>query len=212
VPLVRKTAAYVVATAGLALLLSGCALAGRSLGRYVDDKTLTGSVKMSLGAIHLSHLKRVNVDVYDGTVYLSGLVNTPEDKADAEIAAWRVEGTEQVVNDLVVRDTPGDAVSALPDMRSRHPLLERFDWVARVEARNPGGPALAYDRQGRVVATVYTVSSRVLLNRGVATLLPADGRPVERVSIYPIPVADDVPEPAYTVVLWHVAERAAARH
>ena len=206
-----KFVAHALAVAGLALLLSGCALAGRSLGRYVDDKTLTGTVKMSLAAVHLSHLKRVNVDVYDGTVYLSGVVNSPEEKSDAEIAAWHVEGTEQVVNDLVVRDRPGDAVSALPDMRPAHPLLERFTWLARVESRDPGGPDLAYDRQGHVVATVYTVSSRVLLNQGVATLKPADGRPVERVSIYPVPVAADVPEPAYTVVLWHVAERAASR-
>jgi len=208
---VGKIAAHTLAVAGLALLLSGCALAGRSLGRYVDDKTLTGTVKMSLAAVHLSHLRRVNVDVYDGTVYLSGMVNTPEEKSDAEIAAWHVEGTEQVVNDLVVRDQAGDTVSALPASRPAHPLLERFTWLARVESREPGGPGLAYDREGHVVATVYTVSSRVLLNRGVATLVPADGRPVERVSIYPIPVGPDVPEPAYTVVLWHVAERAAAR-
>ena len=208
---VGKIVAHALAVAGLALVLSGCALAGRSFGRYVDDKTLTGSVKMSLGAVHLSHLRRVNVDVYEGTVYLSGVVNTPEEKSDAEIAAWHVEGTEQVVNDLVVREKADDAVSALPAMRPAHPLLERFTWLARVESREPGGPELAYDRQGQVVATVYTVLSRVLLNRGVATLLPADGRPVERVSIYPIPVAADVPEPAYTVVLWHVPERAAAR-
>ena len=66
-------------------MLSGCALAGRSFGRYVDDKTVTGSVKMGLAARHLSHLKRVNVDVYDGTVYLTGTVNTEIEKSDAEI-------------------------------------------------------------------------------------------------------------------------------
>ena len=69
---VRKISAYSAVVVGLALLLSGCALAGRTFGRYVDDKTLTGSVKMSLATLHVSHLKRVNVDVYDGTVYLSG--------------------------------------------------------------------------------------------------------------------------------------------
>ena len=207
---VRKISAYSAVVVGLALLLSGCALAGRTFGRYVDDKTLTGSVKMSLAALHVSHLKRVNVDVYDGTVYLSGIVNTPVEKSDAEIAAWRAEGTEQVVNDLVVRDSPRDAVSALPDLRPRHPLLERYTWLARVESRTPGGPELAYDGEGRLVATVYTVSSRVLLNTGIATL-PADGRPVDRVSIYPIAVREDVPEPLYAIVLWHVPERAAGR-
>ena len=80
---VRKISAYFAVVVGLALLLSGCALAGRTFGRYVDDKTLTGSVKMSLATLHVSHLKRVNVDVYDGTVYLSGIVNTPAEKSDA---------------------------------------------------------------------------------------------------------------------------------
>ena len=207
---VRKISAYFAVVVGLALLLSGCALAGRTFGRYVDDKTLTGSVKMSLATLHVSHLKRVNVDVYDGTVYLSGIVNTPAEKSDAEIAAWRAEGTEQVVNDLVVRDNPRDAVSALPDLRPRHPLMERFAWVTRVESRIPGGPELAYDADGRLVATVYTVSSRTLLNLGTTTL-PADGRAVDRVSIYSIPVREDVPEPLYAIVLWHVGERAASR-
>jgi len=207
---VGKISAHSAVAVGLALLLSGCALAGRTFGRYVDDKTLTGSVKVSLAARHLSHLKRVSVDVYDGTVYLSGTVNTPAEKSDAEIAAWRAEGTEQVVNDLVVRDSPRDAVSALPDLRPRHPLMERFGWVARVESRDPGGPELAYDRAGHLVATVYTVSSRTLLNIGTTTL-SADGRPVERVSIYPIAMREDVPEPLYAIVLWHVGERAATR-
>lgn len=190
-------------------LLSGCALAGRTFGRYVDDKTVTGSVKMSLASVHLSHLKRVNVDVYDGTVYLTGTVNSELEKSDAEIAAWQTTGVEQVVNDVVVRGHEHDAVSALPDFRPRHPLMERFSWVARVESGKPGGPDLAYDREGRIVATVYTVSSRALVNAGVATL-PADGRAVDRVSIYPIPRRDDLPETLYAVVLWHVPARAAA--
>ena len=199
-------------------MLSGCALGGRSLGRYVDDKSVTGRVKMGLASVHLSHLRRVNVDVYGGTVYLTGAVNSELEKSDAEIAAWQTKGVEQVVNDLVVRggEREREAVSALPDFRPRHPLLERFSWlmerfswVARVEPRKPGGPDLAYDREGHIVATVYTVSSRALVNTGAATL-PADGRPVDRVSIYPVPMRDDVPEPLYAVVLWHVPERAAA--
>ena len=195
------------------LLLSGCALAGRTFGGYVDDKTITGSVKLSLAARHLSHLRRVNVDVHDATVYLTGTVNTEVEKSDAEIAAWTTEGVGQVVNDVVVKRRGGggnEAVSALPDFRPRHPLLERFTSVTRVEAGAPGDPDLAYDAAGRLVATVYTVSSRTLINDGLATL-SAGGRTVDRVTIYPIPVRDDLPEPLYAIVLWHVAERAAAQ-
>jgi hypothetical protein len=209
----RKIAAHGAAVLTLALLLSGCALAGRSFGRYVDDKTVTGGVKMRLAAVHLSHLKRVKVDVYDGVVYLTGTVETALEKSDAEIAAWEATGVEQVVNDVVVRDRErsGDAISALPDLRPRHPLMERFAWVARMESTGPGGPEIAYDEGGLLVATIYTVSARGLVDAGVATL-PASGRPVDRVAIYAIPSRADLPEPLYSVVLWHVAERAAARH
>ena len=196
-----KTAAHCAAIVAVVLLLSGCALAGRTFGRYVDDKTITGTVKLSLAARHLSHLRRVNVDVHDATVYLTGTVNSEVEKSDAEIAAWTSEGVEQVVNDVVVKRRGGgnEAVSALPDFRPRHPLLERFTSVARVETGAPGDPDLAYDAAGRLVATVYTVSSRTLINDGLATL-SAGGRTVDRVTIYPIPVRADLPEPLYAIV------------
>ena len=208
--LIGKIAAQGTAVLTLALLLSGCALAGRTFGRYVDDKTVTGGVKMRLASAHLSHLKRVNVDVYEGVVYLTGAVNTALEKSDAEIAAWEATGVEQVINDVVVRERASDAISALPDLRPRHPVMERFAWVTRLESTAPGGPDLAYDAAGLLVATIYTVSARGLVDTGVATL-PAGGRPVDRVSIYAIPSRTDLPEPLYSVVLWHVADRPAVR-
>jgi len=207
---IGKYAPHSAAVVLSAVLLSGCALAGRSFGRYVDDAGIRGGVKLRLAREHLSHLKRVNVDVYDSVVYLSGTVDAAIEKSDAEIAAWRGEGVTQVVNDLVVRERPSEAISALPAARARDPLMERFPLVTRVETATPGGPDLAYDAQGRLVATIYTVSARSLVNTGVTTL-PTGGRPVDRVSIYPIPESTDLPEPLYAVVLWHVPERAAAR-
>jgi hypothetical protein len=138
-------------------------------------------------------------------------VKTAQEKSDAEIAAWRTDGVEQVVNDIVVRNRPVETASALPDFGARrHPLLERFTWLARVEPGVPGAPDLAYDEQGRVVATIYTVASRALVNAGAATL-PAGGRPVDHVSIYPVPAREDLPEELFRVVLWHVPEREATR-
>jgi hyperosmotically inducible periplasmic protein len=203
-------AAPCTAVLAVVLLLSGCALAGRTFGTYVDDTSITGGVKVRLASLHLSHLKRVNVDVYGRVVYLTGTVKTAEEKSDAEIAAWRTDGVEQVVNDIVVRERPIEAVSALPDMRPRHPLMGRFTWIARVEPGGPGRPDLAYDAEGRLAATIYTVASRALVDAGVATLAAA-GRPIDHVSLYPVPVREDLPEPLLTVVLWHLPERATTR-
>jgi len=187
----------------------GCALAGRTFSGYVGDHAVGLDVRHRMADLHVRHLRRVKVDVYDRVVYLTGSVDTPEQKSDAEIAARRVDGVEQVVNDLVVlhpRDT-GDAVSASPVTDPRHPLMERFPSVARIESPRPGGPELAYDRAGRVVATVYTLGAREMINTGFTTL-PADGRAIDHVSIYPIVGRDDLPEPQYAIVLWHVAKRA----
>ena len=191
----------------LIVLAGGCSLAGRSLAGYVDDKLVRGAVKRHLAGERVGRGGDVNVDTFGGTVYLSGAVDTAEQKSDAEIVAWGTEGVEQVVNDLVVTEAP--AVSALPDMRLQHALKQRLPGVARVEPGRPGGPDLAYDHGGRIVASVYTIAWRELIDTGLATL-PSTGRPVDHVSTYALPDRPDQPGPVYAIVLWHVSERDAA--
>ena len=91
-----------------ALLLSaagGCrSLTGRSAGRYVDDTGIAASVKTKLTADHASNLTRIGVHVVDGTVYLTGTVDTPEQKARAADVANRVEGVKDVVNQIEVAE------------------------------------------------------------------------------------------------------------
>jgi hypothetical protein len=148
----------------------------------------------------------VSVDTFGGTVYLSGTVETEQQKLAAETAAWQVGGVQQVVNDLVVG---ADAPAASSSSGALHPLRQRVPGVARVVATRPGGSELAYDAHGRVLATVHTISSRELLDRGVERL-DADGRPIEYVELFPLVGRSDVPGPRYAVVLWHVSKSEAA--
>jgi hypothetical protein len=202
--LVRRALALTL----LVLVASGCTLAGRSLGGYVDDKLMKSGVKRRLASERPGE-PGVQVDTFGGTVYLSGTVDTAAEKYEAEIAAWQVDGVRLVVNDLVVTDHEPAAVSALPGFGLPHPLIERLPGVARVEPGRPGGPDLAYDRGGRVVASVYTVAWRELIDSGLATFGPT-GRSVDHVSTYAVPGRLDLPEPAYAIVLWHVSEQDAA--
>jgi hypothetical protein len=94
----------------------------------------------------------------------------------------------------------------LPDFRLPHPLTERLPGVERVEPGRDGGPDLAYDHRGRVVASVYTMAWRTLINSGLTTL-PTGGRPVDHVSTYALPERPDMPGPTYAIVIWHVSER-----
>jgi hypothetical protein len=190
---------------------AGCSLAGRTFGTYVDDQTLTASVKMALARREPRSVTRVNVDTFRGTVYLSGEVTDAIQKSDAEIAAWKVKGVTQVVNDLAVRTerAAAEIVNASPSMRPSSPLLERIPGIARMDAPLADGGALAYDEGGAVVATVYRRPARDIALNGFEAAGPT-ARPVDHVSIYSVPAEAGLPEAQMYVVFWHVNAATAA--
>jgi hyperosmotically inducible protein len=85
-------------------LLAGCgAMTGKTTGQTVDDASITASVKSKLVADKVANLTRVDVDTNNGTVYLNGTVETPEQKVRAEQLAWQAGGVKSVVNNLQVQ-------------------------------------------------------------------------------------------------------------
>jgi hyperosmotically inducible protein len=93
--------------AGLLVLVAfvaGCtSTTGKSAGTNIDDATITASVKSKLVADKASNLTRVDVDTNNGTVYLNGTVESPEQKSRAEQLAWQASGVKTVVNNLQVQ-------------------------------------------------------------------------------------------------------------
>ena len=187
----------------LALTLPACSLAGRTFGTYVDDKVVTGSVKRTLAGDHWRTFRGVNVDTYAGTVYLTGEVDTPAQKAESEAAARRVQGVEQVINDLRVRY---GVVSASPRITESNSLTERLPGVRRLDPARPGEPALAYDDDGKVVATVVVRPLRDVTVKGLEDVGPA-ARPITYVSLYAVPPDEAQPEALVAIVLWHIARK-----
>lgn len=191
---------------------AGCSLAGRTFGTYVDDQTVTGAIKMRLARKEPRTVTRVNVDTFQGTVYLSGEVANAIQKSDAEIVAWQVAGVTQVVNDLTVRGERAAAAlaaNALPTMRSSSPLLERLPGIARMDPPLGDGGALAYDTAGAIVATVYRRPSKDVAQNGFEAVGPTV-RPIDHVSVYGVPAAAGLPEGQLYIVFWHVSAAAAA--
>jgi hyperosmotically inducible periplasmic protein len=85
------------------VLVVGCqTLTGKSAGTNVDDTAVTASVKAKLVADKPANLTRVDVDTNQGTVYLNGTVDSPEQRARAEQLAWQAQGVKAVVNNLQV--------------------------------------------------------------------------------------------------------------
>ena len=84
-------------------LVAGCqSLTGTSAGTNSDDASMTASVKTKLVADKVVNLTRVDVDTNRGTVYLTGSVDTAEQKARAERVAWQTRGVMGVLNNLQV--------------------------------------------------------------------------------------------------------------
>ena len=68
----------------------------------------------------------------------------------------------------------------------------------------PAGPFLAYDRDDRLVSTVYMIPVADIVARKRFEDLAATGRPVRDVDLYYNPGHPGVTVPHYHLVLWHV--------
>ena len=100
-----KLASFLMA-ASLSLSLGGCtAMTGESAGQYVDDSTITASVKAKLAADKVGSLTRIDVDTTRQVVSLNGIVATSQDKARAEQLAKQVDGVRAVKNNLQIQSS-----------------------------------------------------------------------------------------------------------
>ena len=100
--MIRAFKTLTVALAFL-LLITGCqAMTGQTMGESIDDSVLTSSVKTHLASDKLVTLTRVEVETNNGIVYLTGQVQTAEQRSHIGSLASQVKGVKQVVNNLQV--------------------------------------------------------------------------------------------------------------
>ena len=114
-------AGTVLAMIGLALSTTGClemavgataaggvaAAQERSVGGAIDDKTLLIRVNEKILRKDERLFGRVDVDVLESRVLLTGVVPTPEDRVEAARLAWQADGVKEVLNELQVDDKSG---------------------------------------------------------------------------------------------------------
>ncbi len=88
---------------GLAVLgLAGCASSMTTKSTRHSDSGITSVIKASLEANDKVKARQVDVETREGTVYLTGVVDTEEARREAARVAWRTEGVRGVENDLTV--------------------------------------------------------------------------------------------------------------
>jgi hyperosmotically inducible protein len=83
--------------------MTGCqAMTGQTMGETIDDSYITGAVKTQLASDKAVSLTRVEVETNNGVVYLTGQVETAEQRSRIGSLASQVKGVKRVVNNLQV--------------------------------------------------------------------------------------------------------------
>ncbi len=72
-------------------------------GEYVDDSVITTKIKALFAEDDLLKSFKISVKTYQGTVHLSGFVDSQNAVDKAGQIAWSVKGTTFVRNDLIVK-------------------------------------------------------------------------------------------------------------
>ena len=94
-----------LACIGLLAAFLGCAATQthESTGQYVDDSVITTKVKAAIFDEATLKTLQINVKTFKGVVQLSGFVDSAQSVTKAGEVARRVEGVNEVKNDLVVK-------------------------------------------------------------------------------------------------------------
>ena len=100
----RRSGSCVVWLIFVLLLLPGCvALTGETAGENIDDTVLTTEIKARLAGEKVLHTTRVGVKTERGVVYLTGSVETTDDRSKVGEIVKKVKGVRDVVNRIEVR-------------------------------------------------------------------------------------------------------------
>lgn len=99
-----RTLALAIAI-GATLASTGCAIVRgqETVGAYVDDATITTSVKAKFVEDKTVDAGAIKVETLNGTVALSGFAKSSAEKAQAEYLARNTKGVREVRNSLTVR-------------------------------------------------------------------------------------------------------------
>ena len=80
------------------------ALDPRSLGTQIDDSLMQQNLRARLISADKSYIISVKTKILDGRIFLTGKVNSVEDKLKITKLAWEIKGARSVNNDLQIRE------------------------------------------------------------------------------------------------------------
>ena len=100
-----RTIAFAAITGITVLTSVGCSVARnqQTVGSYVDDASITTSVKAKFAEDNTVAATSISVETLNGTVQLSGFAKSQAEKNQAENLARNTKNVKDVRNSIVVR-------------------------------------------------------------------------------------------------------------
>ena len=80
------------------------ALDPRSFGTQIDDSIMQQNLRARLLSADKSYIISVKTKILDGRIFLTGKVNSVEDKLKITKLAWEIKGARSVNNDLQIKE------------------------------------------------------------------------------------------------------------
>ena len=80
------------------------ALDPRSIGTQIDDSIMQKNLSAKLITINKSYFINVKTQVLDGRIFITGKVETIEEKFKITKLAWEIKGARSVKNDLKIKN------------------------------------------------------------------------------------------------------------
>lgn len=97
------TIARVIAALFVTCFLAFTGCSGESAGQYVDDVTISTTVRAKLIDDKDLNVTQIDVETLKGVVSLSGFVDSDAKKSKATTVARSVSGVKDVRNNLIVK-------------------------------------------------------------------------------------------------------------
>ena len=80
------------------------ALDPRTLGTQIDDSVMQQNLRAKIVTLDSSNLLSVKAKVLDGRIFITGKVNSVEEKLKITKLAWEIKGARSVKNDLHIKE------------------------------------------------------------------------------------------------------------
>jgi osmotically-inducible protein OsmY len=77
----------------------------RPVKTAIADTAIQANINAKLVDFDVEIFQRVDIEVVEGKVLLTGIVPNPQNRIDAARLAWQVDGVAEVINEIEVKDT-----------------------------------------------------------------------------------------------------------